>query len=130
MEDRLSEKIIDDIFETEYNIMELFNRSPVLFAVTDSDGYFKIVSNSWENTTGYSKEELTSKPWIEFVHPNDAGKTMTTYEETENGYLPTHGFKNRYKVKSGGWVELEWFSTGSSLNGLNLAIAIPRRYER
>ncbi|MDQ3661112.1 MAG: PAS domain S-box protein [Actinomycetota bacterium] len=35
------------------------------------DGYFKSVNPAWEKTFGYTPEEIMSRPFVEFVHPDD-----------------------------------------------------------
>ena len=127
----LSEKDIDNILQTDISISELMDHSPLLIAVNDKMGYFRRVSKSWEDVTGFSRKELLGKPWSEFLHPDDLKKSMRQYLEGElfdKRAKQFHGFINRYKVKTGGWVELEWHSTGKNVSGLNLAIAIPRGY--
>ena len=39
--------------------------------VLSFNGYFTKVNPAWERTLGFTVEELTSRPFIEFVHPDD-----------------------------------------------------------
>src|ERR1041384_839792 len=49
----------------------LFHLSLDLLAVAGFDGYFKRVSPSCERMLGYTEKELMSKPYLDFVHPDD-----------------------------------------------------------
>jgi PAS domain-containing protein len=42
-----------------------------LLTIADRSGYMIRVSPSWTRTLGWSAEELTSRPFLEFVHPDD-----------------------------------------------------------
>lgn len=43
----------------------------------DFDGHFKRLNPAWERTLGFSREELMSRPFIEFVHPDDRERTVS-----------------------------------------------------
>ncbi len=49
----------------------VFNYSINLNAVTNFDGYYTKVNPAWEKILGWSVEELLSKKFIDFVHPDD-----------------------------------------------------------
>lgn len=126
-----SEKEIDEIFDRDLTVLKLLEDTDLMIAVNDKEGFFRRLSRGWERVTGFTVDELTSKPWSYFLHPDDLERSMKQYREGElfNDKAENFkGFTNRYKVKNGGWVELEWHSTGQNIRGFNLAIAIPRKY--
>ena len=47
-----------------------------LLCTADARGYFISLNAAWENVLGWSREELTGRPFIEFVHPDDVERTL------------------------------------------------------
>lgn len=90
-----------------------FNMVPDLFCVATSDGYFKRLNPAWEKLMGYTSEELCSRPFVEFVHPDDVEKTLKEVELQLSGE-ETIEFVNRYLTKSGVWKWLEWRARANS----------------
>ena len=63
----------------------IFNLSPDLIAVADFNGHFTRVNPAFERTLGYSAEELRSRPYAEFVHPDDRSRTLRAADELRRG---------------------------------------------
>ncbi len=87
----------------------LFNFSLDLLCVAGFDGYFKQVNPAWTATLGWSVEELCSRPWLDFVHPDDRETTIRTGEALLAGQA-VHAFENRYRCRDGGYRWLAWNS--------------------
>lgn len=107
------EGIVQDVSEKIIQGRELntfFDLSVDLQCVASTDGYFIKISPSWSKLLGYTNEELTSKPFISFVHPDD--EEITT-KEVESLMRTNHtfNFENRYIKKDGGVAYLNWNST-------------------
>lgn len=51
-----------------------------LLVITSLDGHFKWVSPAWERTFGWTMEELTARPWLHFIHPDDHERTIQEAE--------------------------------------------------
>ncbi len=87
----------------------IFENSIDMIGIAGFDGYFKVLNPSWSRTLGWSKEELLSKPWIEFVHPEDKESTIKQRTNLVNGQ-EVYQFQNRYICKDGGIKWLAWNS--------------------
>ena len=85
----------------------IFNLSSDLIAVADFDGYFRRVNPAFERTLGYSSEELRSRPYVEFVHPDDRSRTLQVADELSHGRGAVE-FENRYLRVDGSVRWLEW----------------------
>ncbi|MGH8482754.1 MAG: ATP-binding protein, partial [Nevskiaceae bacterium] len=82
-----------------------------MLCVAGSDGYFKRLNPAFSETLGWSLEELTGRPFIEFVHPDDVVPTQREFErQVREGRTVLH-FENRYRHKDGSWRVLSWRSS-------------------
>jgi PAS domain S-box-containing protein len=85
----------------------IFNLSSDLIAVADFEGHFKRVNPSFERTLGYSSEELRSRPYVEFVHPDDRSSTLRAADALADGREVIE-FENRYLRPDGSARWLQW----------------------
>ncbi|MBN1991262.1 MAG: PAS domain S-box protein [Anaerolineae bacterium] len=101
----------------------LFNLSIDLLGVAGFDGFLKQVNPAWVKTLGWTEEELLSKPWLDFVHPEDHQATIATGEQLAAGQAVIT-FENRYRCKDGSY---RWFSWNSfPLPDQNLIFGVTR----
>ena len=73
----------------------------------DFNGYFKRLNPAWERTLGWSIDELQSRPFIEFVHPDDRERTLNQNRAVRAGGQ-ANGFENRYLCKDGSYRWFRW----------------------
>jgi PAS domain S-box-containing protein len=85
----------------------LFNLSLDLLIVANFDGWFEQVNPAWTTCLGWTADELTSRPSIEFVHPDDREATLQRRAAITQGE-PLWGFDNRYLCKDGSYRWLSW----------------------
>jgi PAS domain S-box-containing protein len=85
-----------------------FDGSLDLLATLDTGGQFLRVNKAWERTLGYSTEAMCSKPFIDFVHPEDRQATLAEYASVSGGERDSVGFRNRYLASDGSYRWLEW----------------------
>ena len=89
------------------DLREFFELSLSLWCIAGTDGYFKHLNPAWESTFGYSREELLSRPYLDFVHPDDREATIAAASNlTTGGNIQS--FENRYRCKNGSYKWLLW----------------------
>lgn len=84
-----------------------FNLSLDMLCIATTDGYFHKVNRAFETTLGHTSEELLSKSFIEFVHPDDRASTLEELKKLSLG-IDTLVFENRYRHKNGSYRWLSW----------------------
>lgn len=102
---------------------EFFELSTDMLCVADFKGYFVELNPAWTRNLGWSVEELLSKPFIEFVHPEDRERTQRESERLFSGQGNTISFENRYQHKFGGYRWLTWTASISAPKGKTFAVA-------
>ncbi len=88
---------------------KIYNHVLDMICIAGYDGYFIDLNPSWERELGWSKEELLSKPWLHFVHPDDREKTESVRSSIIDG-KEVYMFENRYICKDGTVKWLSWNS--------------------
>ncbi len=99
----------------------LFDLSLDMLCVASFDGYFKQINPAWTRTLGWSEEELISKPWTEFIHPEDMNASVEAGEKLLVGE-PVVNFENRYLCKDGSYRWISWNSRPLPSKGLIFAV--------
>jgi len=107
---------------TEDDLREFVDLSLNLLCIAGTDGYFKHVNPAWETTVGYTREELLSRPYLEFVHPDDREATIAEAAHIASG-RDTLSFENRYRCKDGSYKWLLWSAAVRAERGLIYAVA-------
>jgi PAS domain S-box-containing protein len=84
-----------------------FTNSIDMLCFLNFDGYFKRLNPAWERTLGFTRKELMSRPFIEFVHPDDRERTLKQNAEVRGGGKAL-AFENRYLCKDGSYRWFRW----------------------
>ena len=84
-----------------------FSTSLDMLCFLDFNGYFRRLNPAWERTLGFTREELMSRPFIEFVHPDDRERTLAQNARVRAGGR-AEGFENRYLCRDGSFRWLHW----------------------
>jgi len=93
-----------------------------LFCVAGPDGRFRKLNPAWEQTLGWSREELSARPFNEFIHPDDVAATESMVAQLTTGKR-TVDFHNRYRTRDGGYRCFRWTAIGTVDDGLIYAAA-------
>lgn len=84
-----------------------FNLAPDLLCIAGLDGYFKRLNLGFEQTLGFSQDELLAVPFLNFVHPDDHAQTRQAMKQLAAGH-PMIDFENRYRRRDGSYRWLAW----------------------
>jgi PAS domain S-box-containing protein len=84
-----------------------FTLSIGLLGVAGLDGRFRRLNPAWSEVLGWTLDELTARPFLDFVHPDDVEKTVAEMATLETG-AETLDFENRYRCKDGSYRWLAW----------------------
>lgn len=99
-----------------------FDLSLDMLCVASFDGFFKRVNHAWPRTLGWTAEELLSRPYLDFVHPEDRQATIIEAQKLVSGGF-TVTFENRYRCKDGSYRWLQWNASPSPAERLIFAVA-------
>lgn len=114
---------IDASSEQSHLIEErFFELSLDMLCVLGFDGYFKRLNRAWERTLGFTIAELRSRPFYEFVHPDDRARTLNQNGDVRGGGRAL-GFENRYVCKDGSFRWLRWNARPDHPQGLIYSVA-------
>jgi PAS domain S-box-containing protein len=94
-----------------------------MLCIAGFDGYFKRVNPAWERVLGWTPEELTSRPWTDFVHPDDLDATIAEADKQTELGLEVISFENRYRARDGSYRWLLWNSRPTPEHEEMLAVA-------
>ncbi|HEX6439639.1 MAG TPA: PAS domain S-box protein [Candidatus Binatia bacterium] len=99
----------------------LFNLSLDPLCVAGFDGCFKQINPAWTQTLGWPANELLTRPWLDYVHPEDREATQQAGASLLAGQ-PVLGFENRYRHQNGSYRWLAWNSFPLSEVGLIFSV--------
>ena len=85
----------------------LWNLSPDMLARADYAGMMSAVSPAWTQVLGWSEDELLSRGYAGFIHPDDEGQTLVAIGRMAETRLPAR-FENRIATQGGDWRHIEW----------------------
>lgn len=100
----------------------IFALSIDLICVASYDNFLLQANPAWTKCLGYTIEELTSRPFLDFVHPEDREATARQLAAIREG-AETRNFENRYIAKDGSVRWLAWSSSAYNREQLIYAIA-------
>lgn len=88
--------------------LKFFRLSPEPLLILEPDGRIRKANPALGLLTGYTEEELLSRPFFDFVHPDDRVSIAAELaHEIAQGRL-TVDFENRYVCKDGHVIHLSW----------------------
>jgi PAS domain S-box-containing protein len=113
---------VDRRHRLEAEVGRYYDASLDLLATADLDGRFIRVNPAWERALGHSAKAMCSKPFIDFVHPDDREATIAETAGLAEAQDMV-GFRNRYRAADGSYRWLEWSASASPSEGVIHAVA-------
>lgn len=101
----------------------LWTLSQDMLARADFSGMMSAVSPAWTTVLGWSENELLTRGYATFMHPEDMPPTLAAIERMSESRQPTR-FENRIATKDGDWKSIEW-TVAPEPDGLNF-VAVGR----
>ncbi|MBI5507082.1 MAG: PAS domain S-box protein [Deltaproteobacteria bacterium] len=103
-------------------VFRFFELSTDPMCIADPYGCFKQVNPAFSELTGFSQAELVSRPFMEFVVPEDRERTAEEMK-LQVAVRPSMRFENRYRCKDGRVVTLSWTAYFDENDGVTYATA-------
>lgn len=100
----------------------------LLYAIT-AEGFLSELNPAWEDTFGWTREQLTSRPLSEFIHPADLDTTAAQLERINERHPLITSFENRFACANGSYRWLLWSATTDGLSWFGAAKDITARHE-
>ena len=107
----------------EHDLARFFEISMDMFCIASLDGFFKRVNSNFSRVLGFSNAELVSRPFMDYVHPDDIDSTIDAMKTLGEGN-PVVRFRNRYRDSDGNYHWMEW--TAKSIPEENIVFAVAR----
>jgi PAS domain S-box-containing protein len=108
--------------EAPFDEERFFELSIDMLCCLDYSGHFKRINPAWERALGYTIDELRSRPFIEFVHPDDRERTLEQNRKVRAGDHAL-SFENRYVCKDGSYRWLLWNAAPDSQHKVIYSVA-------
>ncbi len=96
------------VAERTRELDRFFTLSLDLLCIANFSGKFLRVNRAFEENFGHSVEEFISRPFLDFVHPEDRALTVAEMERCLVPGTQTLEFENRYRHRDGTWRWLSW----------------------
>ena len=86
-----------------------FDYSLDILVLMGFDDCFKQVSPSFERILGWKKDEVISRSYLDFVHPDDNKISLAEVKAHESD-TAAYQFENRYRHEDGSYRWISWNS--------------------
>ncbi|MDQ6751381.1 MAG: ATP-binding protein [Actinomycetota bacterium] len=103
--------------------LRLFALSVDPMATADFDGYIRHANPAWEQVLGWTMVELRSRPYVDFVHPDDRERTLQQAAALAQDDVETRDFEVRFRATDGSYRSLSVSAQASAAEGLIYAVA-------
>jgi PAS domain S-box-containing protein len=99
-----------------------FSLSLDMLVVATPDGHLRRVNPAFSRALGYDSAEISTRPFMTFVHPDDVAPTQAAFAQVLGGKA-LEDFENRYRRKDGAYRTFSWRAIVDPLTGDVYAVA-------
>src|SRR5262245_21400122 len=92
----------DALHRVRSELDRFFTLSLDMLCIADFRGMFRRLNPAWEKVLGLSSEQLLSRPYLDFVHPDDRESTVAAAGRVTGGDHILR-FENRYRCADGSY---------------------------
>jgi PAS domain S-box-containing protein len=103
-------KAQEALLQANAELERFFSVSIDMLCISHADGYFKRISPAFTQSLGWTEEEMLSRPFVDFIHPEDLDISVAMVEAQVVRNEPILSFENRYLHKDRSWRVLSWKS--------------------
>lgn len=115
-------KVEEKLRKTQERLQKTFDLSPSIIALVDLEkGYFLEANAAVTRMLGHTIEEFTSRPFLDFIHPDEKERTSKAASKKIQGNTIS-AYVNRYRCKDGNYKWISWEGTQMNSNGIVTAI--------
>jgi PAS domain S-box-containing protein len=100
-----------------------------LLCTVSSAGYFTSLNSGWERVLGWTRDELMSRPLVDFIHPSDRERTAEEMSKVSRPDYEVVNFENRYRARGGGWRWLRWSASADGETWFAVAFDVTEEEE-
>ncbi len=94
------------------NLSEVLEGSKIGISITDLNGHFLLVNQTYCDLTGYAQQELVRTDYQSITHPEDLADNLNLAERFLRGQIRNAVYEKRYIAKSG---QIVWVRNSVSL---------------
>ena len=107
---------------SESELKLFFDLALDLMVITGFDGYFKRVNPAVVRTLGFSNQELLTRRYTDFLHPDDVQPTDDEFAKLQAGGNEVIGYENRLRCADGSVRWVQWNSRTLPERGFAFAV--------
>lgn len=93
---------------SEENFQKMVQYAPIGIVIIDRELKWRFVNDRFCEITGFSREELAGKTFLDITHPGDVDRNLGLYNRLLCGEINEYSYEKRYIRKNGEviWVRL------------------------
>src|SRR5262249_50768162 len=111
---------VSELRKTQEGLEQFFRHSPALFAVLGPEGRIRATNPAWEQSLGYTPDQLMGRAFSELIHPEDRAAVLGAVGSREAGKAAL--FEARFLRGDGHSVWLSW--SAGTIGGVTYTVGL------